>query len=252
MLDLDALPRPSESDEVSSSAWFRALVDKPRERLLRDGVGGLSDAELIALLLGTGIRDQSVLQVAEQMIRTLGGAAALAAASPQELAQVRGVGQARAARIAAAFELGRRAASQRGAPITLRSAEDIFAFVAPRLAHEPQDVVLVIGVDARNRCIDAVEIARGRSAAAISEPRNVFRPLLRMAAAGGVVVHHQPLGDLASDDPAPSQLTPSADDASLARHLRSVGWLLGVPIVDHVIVTPTAYCSLAEWLGTDF
>jgi DNA repair protein RadC len=244
---LDTSQSPSDPDEVSPSAWFRALADKPRERLLRDGVAGLGDAELIALLLGTGTREQSVLQVAEHMIRTLGSAASLAASSPQELAQIRGVGQARAARIAAAFELGRRAATPRDEPITLRSAADIFALASRQLAHEPQELVLVIGVDAKNRWIDSVEIARGPAAAAISEPRSVFRPLLRMAATGGVVVHHQPASDLA-----PGGLTPGADDCSFARHLRSVGWVLGLPLVDHVIVTATGYCSLAEWLGTDF
>jgi DNA repair protein RadC len=239
---LGSAPSPSDPDEASSSAWFRALVDKPRERLLRDGVRGVSDAELIALLLGTGVRDRSVLQVADQVIRTIGGLASLASASPQELAQVKGVGTARAARIAAAFELGRRVVAQRQQRITLGSAADIFAYASAKLAREPQEVMLVIGVDTRNSWLDTVEIARGALATSTTEPRSVFRPLLRMAAAGGVVVHNHPSGDL----------TPSADDCAFTRHLRALGWLLGLPIIDHVIVTATEYCSLAEWLGTDF
>lgn len=244
MLDMSqSLIGPDPSPvETSSPAWFRALVDKPRERLWRDGVGNLGEAELIALLLGTGVRDCSVLQVAEQMIRTLGGVASLAAASPHELAKIKGVGAARAARIAAAFELGRRAVAQRDQRITLGSAAEIFAYAAPRLAREPQQVMLVIGLDARNAWIDTVEIARGAAASAITEPRSVFRPLLRMAAAGGVVVHNHPAGDL----------TPSADDCAFTRHVRANGWMLGLPLVDHVIVAATGFCSLAEWLGADF
>lgn len=233
---------PCDPNAAFSPAWFRALVDKPRERLLRDGVAGISDAELLALLLGSGVRDRSVVQVAEHMIRAIGGVASLASASPQELAQIRGVGAARAARIAAAFELGRRAAAQREQRIPLGSAEEVFAFTSARLAREPQEVMLVLGVDTRNHWIDTVEIARGGPATSTTEPRSVFRPLLRMAAAGGVVVHNHPSGEL----------TPSADDCAFTRHLRALGWLLALPIIDHVIVTATAYCSLAEWMGTDF
>ncbi|HET9627451.1 MAG TPA: DNA repair protein RadC [Kofleriaceae bacterium] len=236
----DTAPRPPHAS-ASAAAWFRALADKPRERLLRDGARAISDSELIAILLGTGLRDHPVIEVADHVLRKIGGLASLAAASPHELAQIRGIGAARAARIAAAFELGRRVGRLDHPVVRLGSADDIFEHVAPRFAHEPQEVMLVLGLDTHNVLIDAVEIARG-PAVSLSEPRNVFRPLLRMAAAGGVLVHNHPSGDL----------VPSPDDCSFTRHVRALGWLLGLPIVDHVIVSTGRFCSLAEWLGGDF
>jgi DNA repair protein RadC len=194
------------------------LIDKPRERLWRCGTASIGDTELIALVLGTGVRDHPVLAVAAELVSSLGGVAALSRASPHELAQIRGVGVARAARLAAAFELGRRAVE---------------------LVHHRRSLG---SADVRGRLLDIVEVARGSLAHVEVHPREVFRPLVRMAAAGGVVVHNHPAGDLC----------PSHEDRELTRQLREVGRVLGIPIIDHIIVGDHAFRSLAEWMGTDF
>jgi len=99
----------------------------------------------------------------------------------------------------------------------------------------------VIGVDIRNGLLDIVEVARGSVAGVEVHPREVFRPLIRMAAAGGVLVHNHPSGDP----------TPSPEDVALTRRLRQVGELLGVPIIDHVVTGDNAFRSVDEWMGTD-
>lgn len=230
ILDLDTMPLLTE------------LSDRPRERLWRLGVPALGDAELIALVLGTGIRDRPVLEVAADVVRALGGIAALSRSSPHELGQFPGIGPARAARLSAAFELGRRAVEIAHRRRALACADDVYRIVAPRLAGVSQEMCFVIGVDVRNGLLDVVEIGRGGVAHVEVHPREVFRPLVRMAAAGGILVHNHPTGDP----------TPSALDCALTRRMRDAGLLLGIPIIDHVVIAGRAFRSLAEWMGTDF
>lgn len=217
-------------------------TERPRERLWRTGTDALGDEDLLAMVLGTGVRDRPVREVAAELVRAAGGVGALSRASPRELSQTTGVGSARAARIAAAFELGRRAVDAIHHRETVGRADDVYRVVAPRLAGLAQEVFIVIGVDIRNGLLDVVEVARGSVAGVEVHPREVFRPLIRMAAAGGVLVHNHPSGDP----------TPSPEDAELTRRLREVGRLLGIPIIDHVVIGDRSFRSIAEWLGTEF
>lgn len=239
---MDLVEPLSSCEPVPVAELIADLNDRPRERLWRCGAQAIGDAELLALVLGTGVRDRPVLQVAADLVRSHGGVAALARASPHELAQTCGIGGARAARIAAAFELGRRAVDLVHHRRTVGSADDIYRCVATRLAGLSQEVFLVIGVDVRNRLLDVVEVARGSIAHVEVHPREVFRPLVRMAAAGGVLVHNHPSGDP----------TPSREDCALTLRMREVGRVLGIPIVDHVVVGDRAFRSVAEWMGIDF
>jgi DNA repair protein RadC len=217
-----------------------ANFDRPRERLWRRGVVSIGDEELLSIVLGTGVRSHPAIDVASELVRAAGGVVALSRASPREIAQVMGIGNARAARIAAAFELGRRALENENHRETLSNAEDVYRYVGPRLTGLAQEVFVVIGVDVRNGMLDIVEVARGSVATVEVHPREVFRPLVRMAAAGGVLVHNHPTGDP----------TPSHDDVELTRRLRDVGTLLGIPIIDHVVIGHGGYRSVAEWIGT--
>jgi DNA repair protein RadC len=215
--------------------------NRPRERLWRRGPATASDDELLAILLGTGVRDHPVLDVAAELVRSAGGIGILSRASPHELAQITGIGAARAARIAAAFELGRRAVEHVQHRQNLSRPDDVFHHLAPRLAGLAQEVFLVIGIDVRNAMLEVVEVARGSVSGVEVHPREVFRPLVRMAAAAAVVVHNHPSGDP----------TPSQEDLDLTRRLREVGLLVGIPILDHVVIASKGFQSIAEWLGAD-
>jgi DNA repair protein RadC len=214
---------------------------RPRERLWHHGADHLADHELLAVLLGAGVRGRPALAVAAALIDAAGGLAALARAAPTELAVAHGVGAARAARLAAAFELGRRSLAARGERAVLAEAGDVFRCLRPRMIGLAQEVFFAIGLDARNRIVGEVEVARGLLTGVEVHPREVFRPLIRMAAAGAVVAHNHPSGDP----------TPSPEDVALTRRLRAVGELVGIPIVDHVVIAADRYRSIAEWLGTD-
>jgi DNA repair protein RadC len=213
-------------------------IDRPRERLWRRGADAIADVELLAILLGTGVRAHPALAVASSLLAATGGVVALSRASPRELVQVLGVGAARAARVAAAFELGRRALETEYHRDALVQPDDVHRVVAPRIAGLQQEVFLAIGLDIRNGLLDIVEVARGTVASVDVHPREVFRPLIRMAAAGAVLVHNHPSGDP----------TPSFEDVELTRRMRAVGELVGIPVVDHVVVTDRAYRSVREWM----
>jgi DNA repair protein RadC len=199
------------------------------------------DAELLSILLGTGNRKRAAVDVASDLVRITGSVAALSRASPRELAQVTGVSNARAERIAAAFELGRRAIASSHRRTTLTHPDDVYRIIHPRVAGVPQEVFFVIGIDVRNGVLDVVEVGRGSVNAVDVHPREVFRPLVRMAAAGGVLVHNHPTGDP----------TPSMQDIELTRRLRAVGDVLGIPIIDHVVLGEAKFRSIAEWMGTE-
>ena len=124
----------------------------------------------------------------------------------------------------------------------LGGAGDVYHCVASRLAGVSQELFFVIGVDIRNGVLDVVEVARGSIAHVEVHPREVFRPLVRMAAAGGVVVHNHPSGDP----------TPSRQDCELTRQLCDAGRVLGIPIIDHVVIGGRSFRSIAEWMGVDF
>lgn len=204
------------------------------------GAHALPDRELLGIVLGTGIRDRPAIEVAAQALRNAGGLLALSRASPHELAQTSGIGVERGARVAAAFELGRRAVAHVAQRDVVAGPEDLWRLLAPRFAGLTQEVIVVAGLDVRNRLVDVVEIGRGSVANVDVHAREVFRPLLRMAAFAGVLAHNHPSGDP----------TPSADDIRITRRFRRAGELLGVPLIDHLIIGHATFCSLCEWMGT--
>jgi DNA repair protein RadC len=201
----------------------------------------LPATELLSILLGSSAHHRPALAVADELVKSAGGIAALSRASPRELSRVTGVGAARAARIAAAFELGRRAIESEQRRSSLGRPDDVFQIVNPRVAGLAQEVFFVIGIDIRNGLLDVVEVCRGSVHSVEVHPREVFRPLVRMAAAAGVIVHNHPTGDP----------TPSPEDIDLTRRLRAVGDMIGIPIIDHVVVGGGTFRSIAEWLGTE-
>lgn len=216
--------------------------DRPRERLLRHGGDPLSCEDLIALILGTGARGRSAVEVARSLLSETGSLLELARAKPSELARVRGIGEARAARLVAAFQLGKRAlADPWVARPVVRQPADVYRHLEPRLRGMTQEAFWVLALDARNGVMDEIEVARGSLTGVEVHPREVFRPLVRLAAAAGVVAHNHPSGDP----------EPSPDDIALTRRLRASGELLGIPILDHVVVGIDRFASIVEFAGVD-
>jgi len=216
----------------------RPPSDRPRERLRALGAAALSDAELLALLLGTGTAKEGVLDVASRLLATVGGLGALARLAPPQLAALPGLGPARAAEIVAALELGRRASRDIGAerPQIMRPV-DAVALLAPALAHLEQERSVVLLLDRRHRLLREVVVGFGGIAHAPMEPREIFSAALREPGVAAVLVaHNHPSGDP----------TPSPDDRAVTRRLTRAAETLGLELLDHVIVAAGGWASLRE------
>jgi DNA repair protein RadC len=211
--------------------------DQPRERLLACGAAALTDAELLALVLGSGTRRQDALACGRDIIRSYGELSELAEASPVELEHLPGLGLARACRLQAALELGRRSCGERPRRgQRIRSSRQLYEYLRARMGPWCQEVFVAVPLDAKHRPMRELRIAEGTLASVDVHPREAFRQLIRHAAAATFFVHNHPSGDP----------EPSADDLALTARLREVGVLVGIPVLDHVIVGAEGYVSLAD------
>jgi DNA repair protein RadC len=210
---------------------------RPRERLAAVGAEHLSDAELLAIVLGSGARGASVIDVAEAVLTSCGGLAGLAVAADLDLRGHLGVGPVRAAVVRAALELGRRAAIARPARgQRLASASEVWTYFRARLSPLRVEEFWAVALDVRHRVEGEFCLARGSLTGVEVHPRDVFRPLIRCAAAAVIFCHNHPSGDP----------MPSRQDVELTARLREVGDLVGITVLDHVVVGWEGYASLAE------
>jgi DNA repair protein RadC len=212
--------------------------DRPRERFWAVGPAALTGQELLAILLGTGTSGRDALAVAGDLLaRGEGSLRRLAARPWAEVARIPGVGRAKAARIAAAVELGRRVAGEaEPPPERIRGPADVHRYYAPRLRDLSVEEFHVLALGSQSQILADLLITRGILNSSLVHPREVFRAAIAEAAAGIIVVHNHP-----STDP-----TPSADDRAVTRQLVDAGRLLDVPVYDHVIVGGERYVSFAE------
>jgi DNA repair protein RadC len=211
--------------------------DRPREKLLRHGAAALGDNELVALVLGSGCTSGGALDLANDLLRARGGLHGLARSSCSDLAQVAGVGPAKAAKLVAAQELGRRTLSTApAARVRLASPRDSAALLLPAFGSRPVEHFGAVLLDTKHRVIRTTVVAVGTLNSTVVEPRDVFREAMLSAAAAIVVFHNHPSGD-------PS---PSPDDIALTRRLAAVGELLGITVVDHLVLGDARYCSFKE------
>lgn len=209
----------------------------PRERLGHHGAVALGDSELLAVLLGTGTTEMSALTLAESILNQEGGVAAIASANVPQLAGHRGVGPAKATRLVAAMELGRRALLEPQLRTrTIRTSRDVVSLLSPHLARAEVEHFVVLPLDARNRCMGEVLVGKGSTTFCPVDPPGVFRPLIRCGAVRGILVHNHPSG----------LCEPSDEDVELTERLVEAGDLLGLPVVDHIILAAEGHFSFAE------
>ena len=211
--------------------------ERPRERLVRLGPDALAAAELLALLLGTGTRGRSALEVSQRLLEEAGGLRRLSTRTLHEIAAVPGLGAARAARIMAAFALGRQVSQLRLPPgARFRSGADIFRHYHGRLRDLRKEQFWAVLLDGKNRVLREERVSEGSLTASLVHPREVFAPAIRESAGALVFVHNHPSGDP----------TPSVEDVEITRRLCAVADLVGIRILDHVVVGDGAYVSFLE------
>jgi DNA repair protein RadC len=209
--------------------------ERPRERLARQGATALSNRELLALLVGTGSRRDSVLDVSDRLLAS--GLHGLAGRSLSELRRERGLGLAKATRVLAALELGSRLASDPpGACQTFRAPADAARYLLPRYSARPVETFGLLALDVRHRLKREAVISVGCLTSSLVHPREVFQEAVVSRAAGLVLFHNHPSGDP----------EPSAEDVSLTRRLAAAGTLMGIEVLDHVILGAGRFVSLKD------
>jgi DNA repair protein RadC len=225
------------SGAVSSASRVCDLPrdDRPRERLLSLGAAALSNRELLALVVGTGTRGASALDVAGGLLSR--GLRGLRGASAPEIAARAGLGAAKAARILAALELGARLVGEgAGEQPVLRSPEQAARYLLPRYAARPVETFGLLALDVRHRLKREVVVSVGCLTSSLVHPREVFQEAVVSRAAALLLFHNHPSGDP----------EPSAEDLSLTRRLAAAGTLMGIEVLDHLVLGAGRYVSLKE------
>jgi DNA repair protein RadC len=209
--------------------------ERPRERLVQFGAHALSSAELLAILLRTGTPEMTALQLAQHLLTSMGSLRAIASAKPSELAQVKGIGMAKAAQLLAAVELGRRIAlEEMGEQPAITRPEDVYALLHHQLRDEKQEHVVVLLLNTKNRVIRQSTVTKGTLDSSLLHPREVFREAIRHSASSIILAHNHPSGDP----------TPSNEDVQLTKRIYQAGQLVGIDLLDHVILGDGRWISL--------
>ncbi|MEZ0119630.1 UNVERIFIED_ORG: DNA repair protein RadC [Heyndrickxia coagulans] len=211
--------------------------DRPRERLIRTGADSLSNQELLAILLRTGTKEESVLELANRLIRHFEGLRFLKDASLEEMTAIKGIGTAKAVQILAAIELGRRIANlQHDTRYVIRTPQDGANYVMNDMRFLSQEHFVCLYLNIKNQVIHRQTIFIGSLNASIVHPREVFKEALRRSAASIICFHNHPSGD-------PS---PSKEDIEVTKRLAECGKIMGIEILDHLIIGEKKFVSLRQ------
>jgi DNA repair protein RadC len=217
------------------------VEDRPREKLATLGDVSLSEPELLAILLRTGVSGASAVDVGRDLIERYGSLTGLSRCTVDELKTIRGVGFAKAVQLVAAFGIGKRLANAKAKNQKLDSPESIEALVGPEMRRLRKESLRVVLLDTRYQLIRVEEISLGSINESIAHPRDVLRPALVSSAYALVIVHNHPSGDA----------SPSQTDHSLTRRLAEAAELLQIKLLDHIIIgaateTAPGYFSFKE------
>ncbi|PFG14104.1 DNA replication and repair protein RadC [Bacillus sp. es.036] len=211
--------------------------ERPRERLVKEGPETLSNQELLAIILRTGTKQESVLQLSYRIIQYFEGLRLLKDASIEELTSLNGVGTAKAVQLIAAMELGRRVSRlQLEERYTIRSPEDGANYVMEDMRFLSQEHFVCLYLNTKNQVLHRQTVFVGSLNASIVHPREVFREAFRRSAASLICFHNHPSGDP----------TPSREDIEVTKRLAECGKMLGIDMLDHIIIGDQKFISLKE------
>ena len=212
-------------------------ADRPRERFLRQGPESLSNQELLAILLRTGSKEESVLTLANRVLVQFEKLHALKYATVEEMKEIKGIGEAKAIQLLAAIELGKRLAQKEiDNKYTIRSPEDAANFLMPFMTSLQQENFVALYLNVKNQIIHQQTVFIGSLNASIVHPREIFRVAVRRASASIIVAHNHPSGNP----------VPSPEDIDVTKRLIEAGQILGIDLLDHIIIGDHQFVSLKE------
>jgi DNA repair protein RadC len=213
------------------------IAERPRERLALRGAGGLTAAELIALIWGSGSRGRSAVDLAEDALAAHDGLTGLARATDLELAGLAGVGTARAAQLVAAFELGRRLlADWPSGRWSIRGPRDVADRLILQMGRLEREELRVVILDTKNHVLRVATVYQGNVSSSLVRVGELYRDAVRLNAAGIILVHNHPSGDP----------TPSPDDLHLTAEALAAGRMLDIQLLDHLVIGHDAYISMRD------
>lgn len=226
----------TENSAFSIKNWSED--DRPREKLMRKGKGVLTDSELLAILIGSGSKNESAVDLSKRILGSVGNNLnALGKLSLKQLLLFKGIGEAKAISIIAATELGRR---RKGEDITelkkLTSSKSIFEIMQPIIGELPHEEFWIIYLNNSNKIISKSQLSKGGITGTLVDIRLVFKTALEMGAVALILCHNHPSG----------ALTPSEADKQITNKLKIAGDSLEIKVLDHVIITETSYYSFVD------
>ena len=215
-----------------------ADTDKPREKMIAQGKATLSNAELLAILLGSGSANESAVELSRRILGSVNNSlTALGKQSLQQLQSFKGIGEAKAITLLAATELGRRRAAETPEPQPkIESAQNVFSLMQPLIGDLPHEEFWVLYLNNANKVIHKTRLSSGGITHTTVDVRLLFKIALEQGAVSIIAVHNHPSGSI----------TPSKEDITLTQDIKKAGNILHIKLFDHVIVTEKAYISMLE------
>ncbi len=211
--------------------------DRPREKLMLKGVKALSDSELIAILIGSGNREQNAVELAQDMLGSCGHRLdVFARLSVPDLMRFKGIGEAKAISIVSALELGKRRKGSKVEEIKITSSKDVYEVLRPYLLDLNHEEFWVLALSRANKVMKTMQISKGGVSGTSVDSKVIFKLALEQRASAIILVHNHPSG----------QLKPSEADRRITKKLVEAGKLLEIPVLDHVIFCNEAYYSFAD------
>ncbi len=235
-------PEKNKSEDITYSTYIPikdwAVADRPREKLVLKGKQALSDAELVAILIGSGSRNESAVTLSQRILKSVdNNLNDLGKATIEQLKTFKGIGEAKAISINAALELGRRRQlSDIAQRPQIRSSRDAYNVIAPIVVDLPHEEFWILMLNRSNQVVARTKISSGGTSSTVIDAKIVFKKALEYQASAIILCHNHPSGSL----------EPSDADINITRKLRQGGTYIDIGVLDHIIVSERGYCSLAD------
>jgi DNA repair protein RadC len=225
-----------KENDTTIKSW--AENDRPREKLLLKGKNALSDAELIAILISSGNKDETAVDLAKRILKQSGDSLAeLSRLTIQDLMKYKGIGEAKAVSIAAALELGRRRRIEDAeSKKQITNSKDIFDIFHPLLADSSYEEFWILLLNKANKVISKVSVSEGGLTGTVADPVKIFRKAIESNAVGIILCHNHPSGNM----------KPSDSDCKLTQKMKEGGKLIDINVLDHIIIGENKYFSFAD------